>query len=54
LLGVQAVGVVATLGYSALGNFLPLRLTDLVVGLHVSREEEYEGLDLVLHGEHVS
>jgi Amt family ammonium transporter len=53
LLSVQAVGVAATLGYSALGSLLPLKLTDLVVGLRVSREAEREGLDIVLHGEQV-
>jgi Amt family ammonium transporter len=53
LLSVQAVGVAATLGYSALGSFLLLKLTDLVIGLRVSREAEREGLDVVLHGEQV-
>ena len=53
LLQVQAVGVAATLGYSALGSFLLLKLTDLLVGLRVPREAEREGLDIVLHGEQV-
>ena len=53
LLGVQALGVAVTLGYGALGSFVLLKLTDLVVGLRVSREQEREGLDIVLHGEQV-
>ena len=53
LLGVQALGVAVTLGYSALASFVLLKLTDLLVGLRVTREEEREGLDIVLHGEQV-
>jgi len=53
LLGVQAIGVAATMAYSAVGSFLLLKLTDLLVGLRVSREAEREGLDIVLHGEQV-
>ena len=53
LLRIQAIGVAATIGYSALGSYLLLKLTDPLVGLRVSREEEREGLDVVLHGEQV-
>jgi len=53
LLAVQALGVVATLGYGALASFVLLKLTNALVGLRVSREQEREGLDIVLHGEQV-
>ena len=53
LLAVQAVGVAATIGYTAVASFLLLKLTDLTVGLRVTREQEREGLDIVLHGEQV-
>jgi ammonium transporter, Amt family len=53
LLGVQAVGVVATIIWCAAGSWLLLKITDLLVGLRVTREQEREGLDIVLHGEQV-
>jgi ammonium transporter, Amt family len=53
LLGVQAIGVVATIVWCAAGSWLLLKITDLLVGLRVTREQEREGLDIVLHGEQV-
>jgi Amt family ammonium transporter len=53
LLRVQAIAVVATLAYSAAATWVALKITDLLVGLRVTREEEREGLDVVLHGEQV-
>jgi Amt family ammonium transporter len=53
LLAVQAIGVAATIGYTAGASLLLLKLTDLTVGLRVTREQEREGLDIVLHGEQV-
>ncbi|MGH7043567.1 MAG: ammonium transporter [Acetobacteraceae bacterium] len=53
LFGVQVIAVVASLVWSAVGTFLTLKLADGLVGLRVSREEEREGLDIVLHGEQV-
>jgi ammonium transporter, Amt family len=53
LLGVQAVAAVASLAYSGVVTWVVLKATDLLVGLRVSREEEREGLDIVLHGEQV-
>jgi ammonium transporter, Amt family len=50
---VQAVGVAATIAYTAVASLLLLKLTDLTVGLRVTREQEREGLDIVLHGEQV-
>ncbi|AGA90695.1 ammonium transporter [Thioflavicoccus mobilis 8321] len=50
-LGVQFVGVVATVGYTAVMTFFALKLVDLLVGLRVNREEEIGGLDIALHEE---
>ena len=51
-LGVQVVGVLATVAYTALGTFIILKVVDLLVGgARVSDEEETEGLDLVSHNE---
>jgi Amt family ammonium transporter len=49
--GVQFVGVVATLGWCAVVSFIILKALDAVIGLRVTPEQENEGLDLVLHGE---
>ena len=54
LFGVQALGVVVSLAYCGGATWVLLKLTDLLVGLRVTREEEREGLDVVLHGEQVS
>ena len=53
LLAVQAVAVAATIVYCASASWVLLKITDAVVGLRVSKEEEREGLDIVLHGEQV-
>ncbi len=50
-LGVQTLGVAATLVYTAVATFIILKVLDLVMGLRVSREAETEGLDLALHDE---
>ncbi len=52
-LGVQAVAVVATIAFCAIGSWILLKIVDATVGLRVTREEEREGLDIVLHGEQV-
>ncbi|AOI83725.1 MULTISPECIES: ammonium transporter [Burkholderia] len=49
----QAKGVLITLVYSGVLSFVLLKLIDLTMGLRVSEEEEREGLDVILHGEHV-
>jgi Amt family ammonium transporter len=53
LLATQAVGVAATIAYCATVSWVLLKVTDLLVGLRVTKEEEREGLDIVLHGEQV-
>ncbi len=50
---VQAKGVAITLVYSGVVSFVLLKVIDLVMGLRVTEEEEREGLDVILHGEHV-
>jgi Amt family ammonium transporter len=53
LLGVQAIAVLATIAFCAVGSWILLVITDALVGLRVTRDEEREGLDIVLHGEQV-
>jgi ammonium transporter, Amt family len=50
-LGVQAMGVVATIVWCGVITFIILKVLDAVIGLRVSEDEETEGLDLVLHNE---
>jgi Amt family ammonium transporter len=50
-LGIQAVGVVVSIIWCALGTWICLKVIDLACGLRVSAEEERQGLDLSLHGE---
>jgi Amt family ammonium transporter len=50
-LGVQAIGVVATMAWTGVVTFVILKVTDALVGNRVADEEEVEGLDLVLHNE---
>lgn len=53
LLQTQFVAIVATILLCAAGSWVLLKITDLVVGLRVTTDEEREGLDIVLHGEQV-
>jgi Amt family ammonium transporter len=48
---VQFIGVTATFIYCAVLSWVLLKLIDAVIGLRVSRDEETEGLDIVLHDE---
>jgi Amt family ammonium transporter len=50
-LGVQAIGVVATIVWCGVITFGLLKLVDMITGLRVDEDEETEGLDLVLHNE---
>jgi Amt family ammonium transporter len=50
-LGVQIIGIVATVIYTGVMSFIILKIIDVIVGLRVSTEQETEGLDLVLHDE---
>ncbi|MHB9840964.1 ammonium transporter [Paraburkholderia terrae] len=49
----QAKGVLTTLIYSGVISFILLKIIDVTIGLRVTEEEEREGLDVILHGEHV-
>ncbi|HEY3596286.1 MAG TPA: ammonium transporter, partial [Paraburkholderia sp.] len=49
----QAKGVLTTVVYSGVVSFILLKIIDMVMGLRVTEEEEREGLDVILHGEHV-
>ena len=48
---VQVKGILLTLVWSGVGSFILLKITDLIVGLRVTPDQEREGLDLSLHGE---
>jgi len=50
-LKVQVIGIVATFAYTAVVTWVLLKLTDVLIGLRVTAEQETEGLDIVLHNE---
>lgn len=50
---VQIKGVLVTVVYTGVVSFILLKIIDMVIGLRVNEEQEREGLDIVLHGEHV-
>lgn len=47
----QLFGMTFTIGWSAVGTYVVLKVIDLTVGLRVSAEDEIKGLDKALHGE---
>ncbi|MBF0589085.1 MAG: ammonium transporter [Magnetococcales bacterium] len=49
--GVQAIGVLATIVWSGGLSWVIFKVVDALVGLRVSRDEETEGLDLAEHDE---
>jgi len=49
--GLQFVGVGATLVYTAIASLILLKIVDVIVGLRVTEEQETEGLDIALHDE---
>jgi Amt family ammonium transporter len=50
-LGRQATAIVVTLFFSFAATWLILKITDLLVGLRASEDDEEVGLDLSQHGE---
>jgi Amt family ammonium transporter len=50
-LGIQLVGIVATVVWTALLTYAALKLVNALTGLRVSEEEETEGLDTTQHDE---
>ncbi len=49
--GIQIVGIVATIVWCAVVSFVIFKVLDALIGLRVTAEQETEGLDLVLHEE---
>ncbi len=49
-LGIQALGVVACLGFVAIAMAIVFKLIDMTIGLRVSEEAEIRGLDVREHG----
>lgn len=49
--GVQLVGVIAGVVYTAVVTFVILKIVDHLLGLRVTEEDEIEGLDVNQHGE---
>ncbi|SKA26972.1 ammonium transporter [Enhydrobacter aerosaccus] len=49
----QLYGVVVIAAFSAIVTWAILKIIDVMIGLRVTRDEETEGLDTVLHGERV-
>jgi Amt family ammonium transporter len=50
----QVYATVAVFVFSAVGTFILLKVTDVIVGLRVPEEEEREGLDVTQHGERLA
>jgi ammonium transporter, Amt family len=48
---IQLYGIAATLVWSGVGTLLLLKLVGFLIPLRVSKENEFEGLDLSQHGE---
>jgi Amt family ammonium transporter len=47
----QLIAVGATIAWCGVGTFVILKVTNAIVGLRVSEEQETEGLDVAQHGE---
>jgi Amt family ammonium transporter len=47
----QLVGTLAVVAWSAIASFIILALLKWAFGLRVTEEQEFEGLDVSLHGE---
>ena len=47
----QAIGILATIAWTAVASFVILMIVKAVVGLRPSDQEEEEGLDITQHGE---
>jgi Amt family ammonium transporter len=50
-LGIQAIGVGATIVYAAVATFILTKVLDLIMGLKVKGEDEAIGLDITQHKE---
>jgi Amt family ammonium transporter len=50
----QIYATVAVIAFTAIGSFILLKVTDVIVGLRVAEDEEREGLDVTQHGERIA
>ena len=50
---IQGIAVVVTVVFVAAASWILLMITNLLVGLRVTADEERDGLDIALHGEQV-
>lgn len=50
-LGVQVIGILSIVAYTAILTLVILKIVDLLVGLRITEEDEIEGLDLTQHEE---
>jgi Amt family ammonium transporter len=50
-IGYQLVGIAMAWAFAAVGTIVLLKITDVVVGVRATEEQEIEGLDLTEHGE---
>jgi len=50
-LGSQVIAMASVIAFSAIGTFVIALFLDKTIGLRVSEEEEFAGLDVSLHGE---
>ncbi len=51
---IQVYATVAVVAFTAVGTFVLLKVTDVIIGLRVAEEEEREGLDVTQHGERLA
>ena len=49
LIGVQALGVISVIAYVGVAAFILFTVLNKTIGLHVSKEEEIDGLDIHEH-----
>jgi Amt family ammonium transporter len=49
--GIQFIGVIATIIYTFVASFVILKVLDMIMGLRVTPEQETEGLDITQHDE---
>jgi len=49
-LGIQSLGIVACLGFTAVSIWIVFKVIDSVIGLRVSKKTELKGLDIEEHG----
>ena len=50
-LGIQAIGVAATIGYAVVVTLILTKVLDLIMGLRAKSEDEAMGLDITQHKE---